>query len=74
MSELEEIIHSTARSFRQGAPITIFDIRVAAAFDGHSLKGVHKTTIAECLRKICRVELGPLGEHDYRSYIVEVWS
>jgi hypothetical protein len=66
--ELLGIIEKEVATFRYGAPITIYDIRVVAEVDGHDLSKWDGRSIGIALAKICEVRDGPYGRRDYRSF------
>lgn len=49
--EDREVVLTTARSYRPGAPMTIDDIMVAARLDGHPLDHVGGQEISRVLRR-----------------------
>lgn len=66
--ELMRIVEDTVATFRYGAPITTFDVKVAAAFDGRPLDKYDNRSIGIALAKVCDIGDGPYGRHDRRSF------
>lgn len=65
---LRDIVEYEVGTYRFGAPITVYDIRVGAEADGFDLTGHSNRTIARHLASICETTAGPYGVKDRRSY------
>lgn len=63
-SAIIDAIHS----YRPGAPMTLNDIRIACRLDGHPVDHIDHTVMASIVRRVCTVEYGKQGKHDYRIY------
>lgn len=48
-------VERAVRSSRQGAPITVDDVRFASAVDGHPLSHLTGREVGRCLTKCCTV-------------------
>lgn len=67
-AELLSIVKDTVATFRYGAPITTFDIRVAASWDGRPIDKYDNRSVGIALAEICDAKPGPYGSHDRRSF------
>ena len=65
---LREIVEYEVGTYRFGAPITVYDIRVGAEADGIDISGHTNREIAQHLARICEAAVGPYGIKDRRSY------
>ena len=65
---LRDIVEYEVGTYRFGAPITVYDIRVGAEADGYDLSGHSNKSIAWHLSRICEATAGPYGVKDRRSY------
>lgn len=65
---LAEIVEKEVASYRFGAPITVYDIRVGAEADGYDISAYSNREIAQHLVRTCDIKAGPYGEKDRRSY------
>lgn len=61
-------IVSAVKSYRRGAPMTLEDIRIACALDGHRIDHIDRRSLSHFVRMFCSVENGRNGIHDYRVY------
>lgn len=61
-------IVAAVQSYRKGAPMTLEDVRIACAMDGHPINHVNRSVLASFMRTFCTVEHGPHGPHDERTY------
>lgn len=68
MKYLREVVEKEVATFRRGAPITTYDIRIVAAADGYDLTPYSNRQIGAMLGSVCRSAEGPHGPHDRRSF------
>ena len=54
MKYLREVVEKEVATFRRGAPITTYDIRVVAEADGYDLSAYTNRQIAGMLGSVCR--------------------